>query len=84
LRVFDRQTTVKILVDLGMRYAIPEWEYGVEWRIPKQYTAIEIEHLLLKLPCTFIHQSFWNRVEVFDNIDKSGCCEYVLTESIEA
>jgi hypothetical protein len=28
----------------------------------------------------FANQAFWHRVDVFDEIDASGCCKYELGE----
>jgi hypothetical protein len=38
---------------LDMQYVIPEWQYGVEWRIPKTYTVKDLERLLANPPCIF-------------------------------
>lgn len=78
LNVRDRETTVQLLHKLDMRYVVPEWEYGVEWRIPKLYTVREIRDLLKKLPFTFAGQGFWHRENIFDRLNETQCCKYVL------
>lgn len=78
LNVRDRETTVQLLHRLNMQYVVPEWAYGTEWRIPKQYTVGEIKHLLKKLPYTFTGLTFQLREEIFYQIDETQCCEYVL------
>jgi hypothetical protein len=80
LKVRDQRVTVDLLHRLNMKYVTPEIEYGVEWRIPKTYTIREIKDHLSSLPCTFTKQIFWNKFDIFDQMNETKCCEYVLSE----
>jgi hypothetical protein len=57
---------------------IPEEGGGTVWVIPKRHTSKMLRKQLDRPPCTFSGQEFWHRVEVFDEIDASGCCSYEL------
>jgi len=78
LAVSDLQQTVRLLLDLHMTYVIPEKEYGTVWKIPQEYTDIQIRSALAVFPYTFFDQKFYFRYEVFLAIDKAGCCKYQL------
>jgi hypothetical protein len=74
--------TIELLDFLDMHYVVPEEEYGTVWRIPCRYTSTQLGAALGRLPCTFTDQPFWHRVDVFDEIDASGCCKYELREHV--
>jgi hypothetical protein len=80
LQVKNLSATIEALLELDMQYVIPELENGVEWRIPKYYTFKELKQLLSNLPYTFKGQSFWHRVDIFDHINETKCCNYSLSE----
>jgi hypothetical protein len=82
LQINDLPETLKTLSMLDMQYVIPEWDYGVEWHIPKTYTVKELERLLSTPPCIFKGQTFWHRVEIFDRINQIECFTYALTEYV--
>lgn len=78
--VSDPEAAVGLLARLDMTYVIPEPDGGTVWVIPRRYTREQLQRKLERLPCTFAGQAFWHRVEVFDEIDASGCCTYELRE----
>jgi hypothetical protein len=82
LQINDLPETLKALSMLDMQCVIPEWQYGVEWRIPKTYTVKDLERLLANSPCIFKGQAFWHRVEIFDQINQTQCFTYALTEHV--
>jgi hypothetical protein len=82
LEIHDFQTALEMLLKLDMQYVIPEWQYGVEWCIPKHYTSKDLTPMLAELPCRFSGQRFWHRVEIFDRINQTQCFTYVLTEHV--
>ena len=74
--------TMELLYLLDMHYVEPEEEYGIVWKIPRQYSFTQIAAALCQMPCIFSDQAFWHRVDVFDEIDASGCCKYELREDV--
>ncbi len=76
----DPARALGLLERLGMTWVAPEDAHGTVWRIPRPYTRDQLRILLHALPCRFTDQAFWHRVDVFDEIDASGCCEYELRE----
>jgi hypothetical protein len=76
----DSAEAVRLLDRLSMRYVIPEEDGGTVWVIPRRHNPKTIRAILAQLPCVFSGQAFWHRVEVFDEIDASGCCSYDLRE----
>ena len=80
LKVADLEETLTLLQRLGMTYALPAEEYRTVWVIPRFYDQNRLREMLGRLPCTFANQAFWHRVDVFGEIDASGCCKYELGE----
>jgi len=80
IAVSDLERAIGLLQRLDMVYVIPEEENGTVWRIPRRYTQEQVRERLGRLPCTFAEQAFWHRVDVFDEIDASGCLKYELRE----
>lgn len=78
--VSDFRMAVGLLQRLGMQYVIPEEENGTTWMVPQNFTQDRIREKLARLPCVFANQAFWHRVDIFDEIDASGCCRYELHE----
>ena len=82
IAVTNIPAAVKLLGKLGMQYVVPEEDNGVVWVIPRQFTPEQLRAALGQLPCVFADQMFWHRVDVFDEIDASGCCKYELDEHV--
>ena len=82
LAVFDTEVAIGLLARLDMRYVVPEEHDGTVWVIPRPYKRDRLRDMLGRLPCTFADQMFWHRVDVFDQINASGCCKYELREHI--
>ena len=80
--VQDMRRTIDLLLKLEMTYAIPEEENGVIWRIPRKYTEEELRQALKKQPCRFVGHCFRRSYNVFEEIERSGCCRYELTEHV--
>ncbi len=80
--VTNMPRTIELLGRLDMRYVIPEEENGTVWVIPQRYTLDHLRAILGQLPFVFGDQAFWHRVDVFDEIDASGCCKYELREHV--
>jgi hypothetical protein len=78
LSVTDRKQTVWLLFQLNMSYVVVETEYGIDWKVPKQYTEAQIKAALATTPCTFSGHNFFHKVNVIAEIDRSKCCEYQL------
>ena len=78
--VTDVEKTAYLLYELNMVYVIPELENGTLWKIPQPYTEQQIKDLLRDLPYTFYDQSFYFHLEMFGQIDATGCCQYELKE----
>ncbi len=74
LTVTDFEQTLSLLERLGSKYVLPS-ELA-----PHCYGRGELREMLRRLPCTLTNQVFWHRVDVFDEIDASGCCKYELRE----
>ena len=79
--IFDVEETVSLLYKLDMRYVVPEFAYGEEWKIPQRYTKEQIREAIQQLPGIFENQAFWHRTDVLDAITTCGCCAYEVTES---
>ncbi len=80
LAVTDLGRAIGLLDRLDMQYVVPEEDNGTVWMIPRRYTRDQLGRIIDRLPCTFANQAFWHRVDVFDEIDASGCCKYELRE----
>jgi hypothetical protein len=80
--VSNMPRAVELLGRLDMQYVVPEEEHGTVWVIPRRYAADQLRAKLGQLPCVFADQAFWHRVDVFDEIDASGCCKYELSEYV--
>jgi hypothetical protein len=80
--IYDEATTLQALFKLDMQYVIPEWMHGTEWRVPRRYSMKELAQQISELPCRFEGQSFCYRVEVFDWMNETKCCEYSLIEHV--
>ena len=78
--VIDMRETVELLAQLQMWYLIAEQENRP---IRERYTPIQLWTALGRLPCIFSDQGFapWV-VDVFDEINASGCCKYELGEHV--
>lgn len=69
---------VRLLLKLRMSYIEPEFAYGVEWKIPKEFNEKQIKAALSNLPYTYRNQKFYFRSDVFEQIDNSNCLVYEL------
>ncbi len=78
--IADVKTTVRLLHQLSMNFVVPEIAHGVEWKIPQSYGKIRLYLQLRRLPCVFRNQVFWHRVNVFDELNASECCDFELRE----
>lgn len=80
--VTNMPRAIELLGRLDMQYVVPEEENGTFWVIPRRYTSDQLRAMLGQLPCMFADQAFWHRMDVFDEIDASGCCKYELREHV--
>ena len=78
LKVRDTKETVKLLNSLQMIYVEPEFEYGIEWKIPKIYNEKQLKGAISKSPCVFENQNFYFSYEAFQKIDNAKCFDYEL------
>jgi len=76
--VVDLATTLDGLERLSMQYIVPELEHGTLWNIPRTFTRQQLADRLGRLPYMFENQAFWHRIEEFEELKRSGCCECEL------
>ncbi|MBD2233098.1 YrhB domain-containing protein [Phormidium tenue] len=80
ISVSDKKQTIRLLHKLDMIYVIPEYAHGAVWKIPQKFTKSQIRSLMSSFPRTFYAQDFYPKIEVFAEIDATGCCKYALRE----
>lgn len=78
LKVNDLNSAIRNLKKLSMRFVIPEFENGVWWEIPQEYSEKQIKEILQNLPYTFTNQKFYFRHSEFEEMQKSKCLEFEL------
>ncbi len=78
IKVIDLDSAIKHLMKLSMRFIKPEFEYGVWWKIPREYNKTQFKEILQNLPYTFIDQNFYFRHEEFEEMRKSNCLDFDL------
>jgi hypothetical protein len=74
------EKTAYMLNELNMVYVRPELAHRTLWKIPQSYAVQQIKELLRDLPYTFYDQNFYFHLEMFGQIDATGCCQYELKE----
>jgi len=79
-RVLDEPRTIDTLRRIGITIVIPEFEHGVEWRIPRPLTRAELRTRLASLPCTFVDVALYYRVEDLLAAKANGWFEYDVRE----
>ncbi|MEM7163740.1 MAG: hypothetical protein AAF487_15035 [Bacteroidota bacterium] len=80
-KVNDLRETKEILPKLGMTYVKLEFENGIEWKIPQNFTRKEINNRLKKLPCVFKNQKFTFSMDIFREIKRRNLFIYELKSS---
>lgn len=78
LAVSNLEKTVELLHKLQMQYVVPEFEHGVNWKIPREYKPKEIRKALKRLPFTFEGQRFYFRLEDLERLKQANCCSLEL------
>ncbi|MEL6196162.1 MAG: hypothetical protein AAFQ77_03830 [Myxococcota bacterium] len=50
------------------------------WRIPKAYTADELQRMLDSLPVTFEKVGLFHSFDVYESLQNSGSCVFTVRE----
>lgn len=77
-KIKDLNCAVRLLHKLRMTFVEPEFEHGVEWKIPKEYNEKQLKIALSNLPHIFKNQDFYFRSDAFEEMSKSDCLVYEL------
>jgi hypothetical protein len=67
-----------LLLGLEIDFVKPEVAYGETWRIPTNYSPIQLRERLLKLPCRFRLGRLNRRYKALELLKKSSCLKYEL------
>jgi hypothetical protein len=67
-----------LLLGLMIVFVKPEVAHGETWRIPTNYSPIQLRERLLKLPCRFNLGRLSHRYRTLDLLKKSSCLKYEL------
>ena len=78
--VLNLDTTLAILLELGLTVVEPTYEHGSVWRIPRKFTRDELAQRLRSLPCVFGDVQLYFRVEALERARSIGAFRFDVLE----
>jgi hypothetical protein len=80
LEVHNMESTLDVLLRLGLSKTEPEYKHGTVWRIPSALSRLELASRLSILPCVFGNTSLYFTLEVLEQARSAGHFRFEVVE----